>query len=376
MEPLSAIAIYRKAKAIAKFCKTAVLFVSADPQLDESVYDVTYELDEGVHTFRSYYQQNDLSQFWQKPIKGIRFWKAHTKAYRLIEEKFGKPDILDLNVLSRWDIWTFYLWKRDRIPYTITERWSGFLPQLQTYANKGAIRKWWTEKLATNAARIITVSTYLKNNMEANGLKANYEVIPNVVDMPASSPPPHSMDEKILIANISVLKDHIKNISLLIRLVVELKKVRPTIELHIIGDGPDRDQLHQLAKDLGALDEFVYFHGMQSNKWVHDFFERVSFTAIASNFETFSIVPIESIANGRPVISTQCGGPNENIREAVGRLVPLDDESAYREALLYMIDHYRDYDPQLLYEYAVQHYSYEKVGQRYHQLFQEILGEI
>ena len=67
---------------------------------------------------------------------------------------------------------------------------------------------------------------------------------------------------------------------------------------------------------------------------------------LSSKKETFSVVCIEALACGLPVVSTRCGGPEYIINETNGILVPSDDVNAFAEAILKMQTHYKKYDRQ------------------------------
>ena len=55
---------------------------------------------------------------------------------------------------------------------------------------------------------------------------------------------------------------------------------------------------------------------------------------VPSKEETFSVVLIEALATGLPVISTRCGGPEFILQEGGGQLVPMDDLPSMCNALL------------------------------------------
>ena len=51
--------------------------------------------------------------------------------------------------------------------------------------------------------------------------------------------------------------------------------------------------------------------------------------AVTSRTEGFSLVAVEAMASGLPVIATRCGGPEEIVTDGVdGLLVPCDDVDA------------------------------------------------
>lgn len=372
LNELTAIAIHRKTKAVALQTPTAVLFVTSDPNLLDQTYEVDYQLEVGIHTVRVYYKANDLADnALGKAIKLRRLIKSTFLGYEKVKQTLGMPDIVDLNVLARADFLANYLWKREKIPYVITERWSGFLPQVNAY--KGRFQKWITQRNVRQAQNVITVSEFLQKNLEAHGLHNKYVNIPNVVDIPEQLPPTPTSD-KILIANISIINDSIKNIRLIIDSVDALKVDCPNIELHLVGEGPDKEMLANYCQTKGLLNEWVFFHGYKNNAWVHDFLNRIHFVVVASNFETFSIVPIEAMAHGKPVLVTACGGPSEYMLPELGRLVPLNDPLTFQASLRWMIDHHSQFNPLRLHNYVKDHFSYEVIGKEFLKVYQGVLS--
>ncbi len=93
----------------------------------------------------------------------------------------------------------------------------------------------------------------------------------------------------------------------------------------IIGDGDQRDELVKLAKCL-HLEKQVDFHGWKKEPWKR--VENVSALVLASDYEAFPLVAIESLAAGIPVISTPVDGITEIIKPGVnGFLFPHKDSA-------------------------------------------------
>ncbi|MCD8503275.1 MAG: glycosyltransferase [Bacillaceae bacterium] len=79
--------------------------------------------------------------------------------------------------------------------------------------------------------------------------------------------------------------------------------------LLILGEGPLKDQLASLAKEL-KVEGRVHFLGFQSNPYIY--FEKADLFILSSLHEGFSHVIAEALATGTPVVSTNCkSGPEE-----------------------------------------------------------------
>ncbi|ARK32218.1 glycosyltransferase [Halalkalibacter krulwichiae] len=79
--------------------------------------------------------------------------------------------------------------------------------------------------------------------------------------------------------------------------------------LVILGEGPLKEELMELARELSVLDR-VHFIGFQSNPY--SYFTKADLFVLSSKHEGFSHVIAEALATGTPVVSTNCkSGPEE-----------------------------------------------------------------
>ncbi len=79
-------------------------------------------------------------------------------------------------------------------------------------------------------------------------------------------------------------------------------------KLKIIGDGPERKRLETMSKDN------IEFLGLVSDSVLPKYYSRAR-ALVFPQEEDFGIVPLESMASGRPVIAFRGGGALETIRE-------------------------------------------------------------
>ena len=67
------------------------------------------------------------------------------------------------------------------------------------------------------------------------------------------------------------------------------------------------------------LEDRIQFLGRVVQEDVQQLLLKADCTIINSNFETFSMVALESILTGCPVICTSCGGPEQFINKSKGK---------------------------------------------------------
>jgi len=96
--------------------------------------------------------------------------------------------------------------------------------------------------------------------------------------------------------------NHQKNVKLLIESVGLLKKEFPKIKTCIIGDGPDKQKLFHLTKELNLRNNIDFLGFLKDIKDVYRYMKLSKIFALPSLLEGFGIVVIEANACGLPVI--------------------------------------------------------------------------
>lgn len=115
-------------------------------------------------------------------------------------------------------------------------------------------------------------------------------------------------------------------------LIQALVQLPQDIHLVLVGDGPERESLTQLAKNL-SLEDRVHLVGFDTNpfRWM----KRSRCFVLSSRYEGFGIVVAEALAVGVPVVSMNCPfGPEEILQQGkVGELVKLGDVDGMAAAI-------------------------------------------
>jgi glycosyltransferase involved in cell wall biosynthesis len=120
----------------------------------------------------------------------------------------------------------------------------------------------------------------------------------------------------------------VKNHALLLRAAAPMGD---DCHIVLIGDGPQKTQLIQLAHELGMSDRVHFVGEVMSQQNHHACFD---VSALCSVSEGFPNSVIEAMAAGRPVVATAVGGVPEVVEnDATGLLVPSNDQPAFTSAL-------------------------------------------
>jgi glycosyltransferase involved in cell wall biosynthesis len=138
------------------------------------------------------------------------------------------------------------------------------------------------------------------------------------------------------ILSVGTLKDQ-KNHALLLRAFARLPANLPA-QLMILGEGPLRAPLEQLANELGIADR-LSVPGFSAEPW--PYYASADLFVLSSDYEGFGNVLVEAMHMGLGTISTNCpSGPDEIINdERLGTLVPVGDDTALANAIEQLIAH-------------------------------------
>lgn len=105
----------------------------------------------------------------------------------------------------------------------------------------------------------------------------------------------------------------------------------PDVYLWIAGEGPDREKLEALCRDLGLTDR-VRFLGWRDDRAA--LFQAADICVFSSRFEPFGTVFVQAWAQQTPLITTNSQGPGQYVRDGEdGLLVPVDDVGALSVAI-------------------------------------------
>ena len=114
-----------------------------------------------------------------------------------------------------------------------------------------------------------------------------------------------------------------KNLSGLLRALAGVGD--PNVDLVVLGDGPERGPLEDLARALD-LSARVHFKGYVDETTKHRLLQAADVFVLPSLHEAFGLVYLEAMHAGLPVIATKPGGQEDYLIDGeTGYLVPTDD---------------------------------------------------
>lgn len=282
-------------------------------------------------------------------------------AANLLVKEWGTADIVHAHVMFPSAVAAQAIAGRLGVPYVVTEHSASYMLGSTDWSWTGSRVDRMVRAATDGAEVLVAVSTAQSRALSEFDLGRAHRVIPNIVPVPAGAMPYPATSPK-RIAHLSLMRENHKNIGMLLDACARLWGDRQDFELVLGGDGPDRELLEDRARECGLLGTAVRFSGPIDRAEVPTFFARSHFSVVSSRVETFCVAAAESLASGRPVVSTRCGGPEDFVDKATGRLVPSDDAGAMAEALDWMLDNYATFSAEELAEHARATFSAERVA--------------
>lgn len=362
LDPQLGVFLQKQAIAVSLYHKVAVLYIDQDPNLNQKS-EVSIQHVSGITEIIIYYRKSMSSNSIIRKLTNLtRHWRALVIGKKTLRANFGTPDLTHVHILKRAALLAIWLKLTKGIPYFLSEQWSGYWSGEFLADNSKLVQKikLWIGK---NAESIIVVSESLKRDMKSHGFQNSYHKVYNIVEK-VDVGPNNSQSGKIKIINISDFDDSKKNISGLIRAFIEAHKMKPELELHIIGSGQDASIIEQLVQDSELKNKAIFLYGRQPNTFVYELIPKMNFLIVNSRIETFSVVAAEGITNGKPVIVTRCGGPEGFVTQEVGISIDVDSDVQLTRAILSMAESFDTYNPEKLATYAGANFSYSAIGQQ------------
>jgi glycosyltransferase involved in cell wall biosynthesis len=166
--------------------------------------------------------------------------------------------------------------------------------------------------------------------------------------------------------------DENKNHRLLINAFVEA--AIPGARLMLIGNGPLFDEYSKLIAEQG-LQESVFLTGHLPKERVRAIMLASHLMVVSSIVETFSVVVIEAHACGLPVVSTNCGGPNELINNTNGILLSVNTQAEMANAIKRVYEKETMYNRKMIRINTIAEFGPEAIATKYSNAYEKVLQD-
>ncbi len=360
--------IKRHAECIALNHRVTVIFVKSSAEVIENTISIN-ETGNLIEIIILYPKIKNNIIFFKEYLKFKAYNNAILKALQLAQQQHA-IDIVHLQVIFPACIPTLQILKRTQLPLVITEHWTGYAPEDDSY--KGFLKTHYTKKIIAKAKVVVTISSYLKKIMEQQGLQANYQIIPNSINTDVFCPHDKTVGDVIKFIHISSLDDAQKNVSGIIKSFKNAHQKNNNMQLTIVGEGDNKSEFMQLAEKLN-ISKYVFFVGRLSETELAHEINNHHALVMFSNYETFCLAIVETLACGKPVITTNVGGIVEYMNSKLGITVEPKNETKLTEALLTFIANKNQYNAQTIRNFVVTHFDKNKINQQFTDLYKKVL---
>lgn len=319
-------------KGLQDHCENTVLHI----QFNENKKSTKTEIYEGIKVIRislkPFLNRWRIKEILAKKAIG-QFLKKNAVQFEAINFYGAYPNGIGIGKFKQ---------KYPRISFSITEVWSAYHYNFNLPENsKGKLR---IASIFSHEIPLFLVSSALGQDLRNFTKQPNlsYTIIPNSINSELFNFILPEKKSGITFASINHWS-RVKNPEVLIQAFADLLIDFPDSKLILGGSGELIPTMNNLVNQLN-LTEAVQFLGNLTRQEVATTLAQVSVYCQSSHYETFSIICVEALAVGRPVIATKIGGMVDFIHETNGILVLEPTKEAWLNALKKMIQTYDQFD--------------------------------
>ena len=353
------------ARAVQMFDDVAVLHCAGFHREPGDTWRIEAETDPeitaGIPTYRVRYRRAAL-----RVTTAMFFLLSIKRAVSRLASEGFLPDVLHANFFH-CGVPSVLAARQQRVPLVITEHLTHFSRRILSRADV------WQVKFAfSRADLVLPVSEELQKHIQAYGVRARFQVIPNPVDTTRFIIAPEDRHERGRILFVGRLtSNHIKGVPVLLDALARLG--RDDWRLDVIGDGAARAMYVQRVTEMGWQDR-VTFHGALSSADVASFMRRASFLVLPSKCENLPCVLLEALCCGLPVVATTVGAVPQLVDASRGLLCEPGCPDQLRHQINRMLDEADHFDRAAIARWGREHFSSAVVGERLHRVYEQLLA--
>jgi glycosyltransferase involved in cell wall biosynthesis len=191
---------------------------------------------------------------------------------------------------------------------------------------------------------VVSPSPGMKEVLQRFGVDAPIDVVPNGVDIRPFQHPTNPLTRAelgydpgdIILVFVGRLGLE-KNVQFLLRAFAATLQACSAARLMLIGDGPERENLKSLARQMGVEDQ-VQFVGKLPYEEIPRYLACANAFVTASTTEVHPLTVIEGMASGLPVLGIQSPGIGDTVEDGVtGMLVNSEDLPGFTAKMVRLV---------------------------------------
>jgi len=191
---------------------------------------------------------------------------------------------------------------------------------------------------------MVVPSHPMLNILKNYGINTDMEVIPTGIEPESFTPG----DRAIFRKNYNIPQErsvllfvgrvaHEKNISFLLKVTDQVRRVIPDVLFVIAGEGPARKSLDQEAKELHLLENVMFVGYLDRHTELNSCYRSADIFIFSSRTETQGLVLLEAMAQGVPVVSTAELGTRDVLSEGLGVWIAQEVVSDFSEKIIKLL---------------------------------------
>lgn len=252
------------------------------------------------------------------------------------------PDLIIVDTAGHMCIAAYFLSRLFRIPFIIRVRadiWAIYEEQKEYCSAVNQLYELILLTVCTavfkRAARLFTVSEYLKEVVKEKGIKEEkIRVMRTAIDCDRFHP--GKGDEKsVTLLSVSNLtfKKKTEGIIDIIPVVDEIISQYKNVEYYVAGRGQFSNMVIKALKKVKNKDK-ITFVGFKKD--IETLYSQADIFIHYSHLDAYPTAVLEAMASGLPVIATRKGGMAEQVKDTTGFLV--DEVTTFKKTLEILID--------------------------------------
>jgi 1,2-diacylglycerol 3-alpha-glucosyltransferase len=202
----------------------------------------------------------------------------------------------------------------------------------------------WVVSYLEQCQHIITPSEGMKQILEESGVAGRcITTVPTGIDVEPFRQADgelvryqHNWGDDLVLISVGRLGKE-KNFDTLLAAYAQAMQKRDHVRLVIIGDGPERPALEELAQDIGIAQQ-VEFTGRVEFDEIPAYLKAADIFCFASVTETQGLATMEALAAGLPVVAVAATGTNDIITHGQEGLLTENDSMTLAQAIKQVVD--------------------------------------
>jgi glycosyltransferase involved in cell wall biosynthesis len=375
-DPFTGDFIKRQAEAVSAFQSLKIIFVgkkTENPIDDQTNLTALDSDNKTLQEFILYDSTIENGIPGSKIVSLYRYFKKHLGIIRLLKKSGELPDLIHVHVAMKAGLVALYLKWKYKIPYVLTEHWTGYYPEAKySLFKKSYFFRYCTKQILKKADRFLPVSNSLGNLVNRYWAHIPFQIIPNCVNTSLFFPSTGGFTHGFRFIHISSLT-YPKNPEGIIQAFTKLLKHDVQADLVLVG--PLSHSLTEFISASGLPPERIHCTGELSYERVGIELRKSSALVMFSHYENMPCVILEALCTGVPVIAADVGGIPEVINKENGILVQAGDEDALADAMTEMIRNCQQYDKSKISTEAAALFSYQTIGEQIMHVYDSVLDK-